>query len=255
MIANLVSASAMTLVGLLFFFVPKYRLASGWAPLLFGALAWGAAVALKFAWAIPVNPHVYAALVATLGDGLGLPLVWIYVGLLTGVFECGLIYLAVRFITRFRAYSDREGLAFGFGFGAIEALLLGLAVLVPTLMALLAPESLPEAARAQFAAMTWAIAPAPTLERIATIFVHAFTTWLIFYAVAANRPRFFWAAFVFKSALDTVAAWAQISYGVNTPEHLWTVEALIMLFGLASVWGLVALGRKWAALPGDGHAA
>ena len=41
-----------------------------------------------------------------------------------------------------------------------------------------------------------------------------------------------------------------MGFGVNTATKIWTVEAIIMVFGALSVWGLFALGRRWAAHKG-----
>ena len=188
---NFISAFGMILVGLAFFLVPKKRLGTGWTPLLLGALTWVVAVALKFAWAMPLNSPIYLGLYGIFGKAATPWAFYVYIGLLTGVFECGVIYLAARFVPVLKRYGADRSLAFGYGFGAVEALLLGLAVLTPVLLAVLAPGVLPEAARNNLGPMAWPVVAAPTLERIATIFVHAFTTWLVFFAVASGRIRYF----------------------------------------------------------------
>ena len=71
------------------------RMAS-WAAFGLGALAWVASVALKVAWAVPVNPLVWKGLHAVLPPRLADPSFWLYVGLLTGVFKCGIALLFVR---------------------------------------------------------------------------------------------------------------------------------------------------------------
>ena len=45
----------------------------GWRYLLLGALAWIVTVALKFAWAIPVNPPLYNLAMAALPEPLAPP--------------------------------------------------------------------------------------------------------------------------------------------------------------------------------------
>ncbi len=249
MITNILSALGMMIAGLLFFLIPRARLRTNWWPFLFGALTWVVAVALKFAWAVPLNTSVYHGLQTALGTGAGSYVFYVYVGLLTGIFECGVIYLAVRYLPAINAYDSKRALAFGYGFGAFEALLLGLGVLASALLVIFFPDTLSADIRAQFGPMDWALAPSGTVERIATVFVHAFTTWLVFYAVRSSRTFTFWLAFVFKSAIDAFAAWAQLDYGLTSVSHIWTVEAVVVGFGAVSVWGLYALRRRWAEIP------
>ncbi len=247
MISNFLSITGMIVTAIGFVAWSRLRLGRVWWPLLAGAGLWVIAVALKFAWAIPVNTVVATWLVTTLGRDVGVPLVWIYIGLLTGVFECGAIYLAVRFIPWLRAFDSNRALALGFGFGAVEALLIGLGGLIPTVMFLIDPASLAPEVAAHVKPLDWAILPAPTIERIATIFVHGLTTYLIFYAIRFGAAAWFWAAFAIKSAIDAVAAWGQLSLGIDTPDKIWTLEAIVIVFGIGSAWGLVVMRRRWAA--------
>src|SRR5438552_11299532 len=59
-----------------------------------GALAWIIGVALKFGFssAMPIDNLV---LLRWFGARLGPPVHWLYVGLLTGVFECGATWIFV----------------------------------------------------------------------------------------------------------------------------------------------------------------
>ena len=89
---------------------------------------------------------------------------------------------------------------------------------------------------------------APIVERIATIFVHILANVLIVYGVVARQPRWFWAAFVYKTALDSVAAFAQF-WGVNTLGHIWTIEAVVVLFGLVGWWGIRWVAQRYPDVP------
>jgi hypothetical protein len=53
-----------------------------------------------------------------------------------------------------------------------------------------------------------------------------------------------WLSFAWKSLLDAVAGFAQM-WGVGTPAKMWTIEAIIILFGVASWWGLRRLARMY----------
>jgi uncharacterized membrane protein YhfC len=113
----------------------------GWGALGLGALAWGVAVALKFAWAIPFNPPIYTAVNQAL-PSLGVPLFALYIGALTGIFEVGLMALLLSY-TRLGKAAWPHTLAFGIGFGAIEALLLGVSSLSSMLAAMVISVALP----------------------------------------------------------------------------------------------------------------
>jgi uncharacterized membrane protein YhfC len=230
----------MILVALVFFgYALSRRL--GFRYLVLGCIAWVVAVTFKFAWALPFNTPIYQALTGGLPAAFGQFIFYIYVGALTGVFEVALVWLFLRY-TRFGNVSWAKALAFGIGFGALEALLLGLSSLSTSLTALLAPDQFPPDALAQLAlASNILFGLAPIVERAATILVHIFSNVLLFYGVQTRQARWFWAAFFYKTALDSVAAFAQF-WGVNTLARIWTIEGVIILFGLFSWWGI-----RWVA--------
>ncbi len=252
MTANFLSIAGMLLTAIGFIAWSRLQLGKVWLALLIGGGLWIVAVALKFAWAIPINVHVYTGLRTALGVSVGDAVFFLYVGLLTGVFECGLLYLAVRFIPWLNRFDSNRALALGYGFGAIEALVIGLAALIPTLMVLYMPGTVSPTVAANVKPLDWAIMPAATVERIGTIFVHGFTTYLIVYAVLARQIRWFWVAFLFKSAIDVVAVWGQLSFGLGSAAHIWTLEAIVVAFAVVSVWGIVIFRRRWAEVETGG---
>ncbi len=213
----------------------------GWGYLGLGALSWVVTVALKFAWAIPLNPLVYRGLSAALPPALARPLIYLYTGALTGVFEVGILWLALRF-TRLGRVAWPGVLAFGIGFSAVEALLLGVSALTTVATALLAPATLPVAALAQLAATANPLfGLAPVVERAAVILVHIGATALIFYAAIRRRAGPFWLAFAGKTALDAVATAGQV-WGMTTLGKLWAIEAVMVLLGAAG-WAVT----RWVA--------
>ena len=222
----------------------------GWRYLLLGALAWIVTVALKFAWAIPLNPPLYEAAMAGLPAPLATPLFCLYVGALTGIFEVGIAYLALRY-TRLGRAPWRSALAFGIGFGAVEALLLSLGPLVLATIALTSPASLPPAQLEALAGQNSLLqALAPVWERFFVVWIHVLSNALIFLAVARRRPSLFWAAFAYKTAIDSFAAYNQIA-GVASASGdfatlTWLMEGLIGVFGIVA-WMLVS--RVRAAYP------
>ncbi len=207
-----------------------------WAYLGLGALAWAITVAIKFAWAAAINPRVYAALTGALPEIPAHVILYVYVGLLTGIFEVGIVWLVMRY-TRLGQAHWKQALGFGIGFGAVEALLLGLSSLASVALAIAAPDTLPPAILEQIALLNNLLyAIGPIWERFFTVMIHIFCNVLIFYAVMKRQPRWFWASFAYKSGLDAVAAFAQF-WGIGTVGRLWAIEAIVGLFGLVAWWG------------------
>jgi uncharacterized membrane protein YhfC len=218
-----------------------------WGALALGALAWGVTVALKFAWAIPCNPPIYTAVHQAM-PSLCDPLFMVYVGALTGIFEVGLVALLL-YSTRFGRAAWPRALAFGIGFGAMEALFFGVSSLSSTLasmlIAMLQPPS-PEVA-ARLGNLLWVLAP--VIERLAAIFIHMCVSVLIFYAVKTRQARWFWLAFGCKTAVDAVAAGFVHIIGIDTLGRGWTFETMMILFGVAGWLGLRWLAPRYQALP------
>ena len=234
------------LVVALGFFGYALRRHLGGRMLLWGALAWVVTVALKFAWAIPVNRPVYQALQG-LPQPLGNVLFYVYVGALTGVFEVGLTWLLLR-RTRLGQSAWGGALAFGIGFGAVEAALLAVSPLITVSMALLNPSALPAGVLEQFAILNNPLQGlAPIWERFFTIWVHILSAVLLFYGIRVRQARWFWLAFLFKTGIDAVAAFAQVSGFLALAEpgsvaRIWSIEALVGL------WGVVGwLGTRWVS--------
>jgi uncharacterized membrane protein YhfC len=132
-------------------------------------------------------------------------------------------------------------LAFGIGFGATEAIVLGLNTLATMLTALLAPALIPPDAMQELAAAnTLWLNLMPISERFFTILVHIFAKVLIFYAVATRQARWFWLSFAYMTLIDVAAAWAQLA-GLTTARILVT-EMFV------AVWGIIGwLGTRWVA--------
>jgi len=223
----------------------------GWGYLGLGALAWTVAVVLKFAWAIPINSPLLKALTGALPEAAAMPIFYVYVGALTGIFEVGIVWLVMRY-TRLGKVDWKRALSFGIGFGAFEAFLLGVLSLVGILVLMLMPTAVPLASlEAAARANDPLYGLAPIVERFGTVFVHIFSNVLIFYAVARRKPGWFWLAFAYKTAIDAVAAFAQF-WGLETLWKIWTIEGVVAVFGLIGWLGIRWLYNRYpAASPPD----
>jgi uncharacterized membrane protein YhfC len=230
----LLGGTGMMLVALGFvIYAVRRRLGIGYLAL--GALAWIVTVAVKFLWALPLNPRLYAAITGALPGGIGAGVFDLYVGLLTGFTEVAIVWLVLRY-TRLGRVAWERALAFGIGFGAVEAFLLGLSSFATMLTAMLAPQLIPSSTLSQLvAANNIVYSLAPIVERFFAVWVHIFANVLIFLAVIKGQVRWFWLAFWFKSLIDALAAFAQISGVITTLEGIWAVEAVVVVWG-ALAW-------------------
>jgi uncharacterized membrane protein YhfC len=196
-----------------------------------GAMAWGLTVATKLAFAEAFNQPVAVAIYEFLPSSLAGPLLWLYIGLLTGIFECGGVLLLVS-KTKLKEMHWIEAIAFGIGFGAIEAMLLGSISYASTFSAL-EPGLSP------------LIIPAPIIERTAAMFIHVFSNVLIVLSVQSRRWIKFWESFFYKTAVDGVAAFGTLSYGLESLSHIYTLELVVTIFGIIGFLGLRQLKRKF----------
>jgi len=231
----------------------KLKFGMLWRIFAWGALAWVVGVAVKIVAAIP-NQAIIGAAREALPKYIAEPALWLYIGLLTGVFECGAT-LAFAYIKRIR-WADYDGVvAFGLGFGAVEAFLVGVASFVMVLVVILIPDKLPEGMLEQVTggASSLLTIPAPIVERIIAIFLHAFSCVLIVYSIRTKAWRWFWLAFLYKTAMDAIAGLLHLENLLADISTLgvWVVELTLLPFGLVGLWGLLVFRRRWVQLVQD----
>jgi uncharacterized membrane protein YhfC len=219
----------------------------GWGYLGLGVLFWVVTVALKFAWAIPFNTSIYQ-LTRSWPALVGNAAFDLYVGALTGVFEVGVTWLVLRY-TRWGRATWNQALAFGIGFGAIEAFLLGLGSAAAVLGAILAPEVLPVELLRQLAhANDFLYGLAPISERFFTVLIHVFSNVLIFFAILRRRPGWFWLSFLYKTLIDAMATFVQL-HGMEGLGQLWIVEAVVAIWGALGFLGSCWVRRHYPTEP------
>ena len=233
------SGLGMIIIGFLFIIYWKTKTKVKYVPFLLGALVWIVSVALKFAWAIPINKRLLNSLLSVLGSNLGNLMFWIYVGLLTGIFECGITYLFIRY-SKLRRYDYNQAVSFGIGFGSIEAILLGVVSLCSVIVAILKPNLLPPNVLSSMKSQNLLVIPAPIIERLFIIPIHIFSSILIFYSIKNKMLFLFWLSFVYKTVIDAIAAWGQLSFNISTVSHLWILELIVIIYGIIGFYGI-----KW----------
>jgi uncharacterized membrane protein YhfC len=218
-----------------------------WRVLGIGAGAWAIGVALKFAWAIPMNAAIRRGLQLLLGAAASAPFYWLYVGLLTGIFECGIALLFVR-RSQLRNAGWHQAVAFGVGFGAMEAFALGAVATLTLVLSTIFFDVLPPSAKTPLLKSygSFALIPLSVFERITALLAHVFSCVLIVMSVRLARQRWFWLSFAYKTALDGVAAWSILAYGVReSVGRLAQTEVLFAAFAVVAAAGLARLKPRF----------
>jgi uncharacterized membrane protein YhfC len=248
--AVLIPGIGMILVSLAFVIYAASKKLLGWRYLGLGAFFWVLTVAVKFIFAIPVNPLVYRALGVSY-DNIFSPgnlLAYLYIGALTGIFEVGLAWLILHKV-RWGKAAWSQALVFGIGFGVIEAFLLGIAGFGSALVSILSPAALPFSTLGSLANnANILMGLAPIVERLSVIFAHIFACVLIFHAIASGKVKWGWLAILYKTLLDAPAGFAAF-WGATTVEKIWTIEAIIVVFGLIGLLGTIYIARRYVQEP------
>jgi len=217
-----------------------------WSYMGLGALAWIIAIIIKYLVASPVTPLVYQLLYVP--DKVWAPgsvLFYIYVGVLTSLTEVLLTWLVLRY-TRLGHVTWSKALAFGIGFGVIEALYQGIPSLVTNISALVSPLSLSSATISNLQLLNNPIfSLGPATDRFFATLIHVFANVLLFYGVVSKQNRWLWIAFTYKCLVDTVAAFGMF-WGVETVSKLWRLEAILWVLGFTAWWGIKQIHRRYA---------
>jgi uncharacterized membrane protein YhfC len=172
----------------------------------------------------------------------------IILGLLAGIFEETARYILFKFILK-KSRPWKAGVLTGLGHGGTEALLIGVFAVL-TLVNMVAyrnvdlstvpsiPADQHEAVRQQVDAF-WSTQPYMALvgffERIFAICLHVSLSVMVLYAIAYQKPIWFWLALFWHSLVDAVAVYASQKIGVLQ------VEGLVAIFALISIWILFIL--------------
>ena len=229
------------------------NLGAEWSVVRMGIFAWITSVALKFAFDAIFSKRFLKFLKSKLPTKLSGPFSWTYIGLLTGIFECGIsLAFVLQFDILYQA-SWVDILAFGIGFGAFEAFALGLLVLAQISQYMLRPESIPVTEEEYKKKEDWKticnyaiLLPAPIVERVSTLCIHVFSSVLIILAVQQNNYLLFWLSFCFKTLVDGIAGWLLLMHdaeNVTKASPVWAHQSIFMILALLSVAGTILLQR------------
>jgi len=207
-----------------------------------GGLWWGVAMAPKFLMDLYITPSLsswvfsgFGLVAALLGMGL-------YVGLRTGLLESAAVLLAFN-REGLNDLSVDEAIAFGIGFGALEAMFLGVPSLIqiaafnlnPGLVESLTLDQLMQLL-VQLNAPTWVVG-APIIERGFTLLAHVYATLLVYRGVKDEDSRSILTAIAYKSALDAMVPLMQWLLSSGGFGIVYVVEIWVVIMGLVGLWG------------------
>jgi uncharacterized membrane protein YhfC len=227
------------------------RLKADWRIFGFGMLTFIGSQVLH----IPFNSWTLLPALESIGFGadsppgsLQLAVFAVIVGLSSGVFEETARYIVYsRWLEKARTWKD--GLMFGAGHGGVEALIVGVIVLLTFLQALtirngdmsqLPPEQI-EAAIAFSDAywnIPWYVYLLPLLERISAIIFHLSAALLVLHAFTRRNILWYLAAILLHTVFNALAVFGLVTWGP------YVAEGLILFTALFSLWIVFALRTK-----------
>lgn len=234
-------ARLMVIVGLGSVIICKKFWKTRWRLFGLGALLWIASVTGKSIFALLANKPIETALQSVLPRLPANLVFWSYIGLLTGIFECGIFLLLARYLRR-KQWTWNQASSVGVGFGAVEAVMLGAAAAIAA--------SLEGPVSSSFDFASWLLGP---VERLIALALHTASVTMIFYAFTQRKWGWFVSSFFYKSGVDAVAAFVLLS-GTNLLQtHPWFVQlCLFGPFAYAGLYILVLLRRRWSKIDYSG---
>jgi len=215
-----------------------------------GAGIWIVAVAVKLLLDLTVTVPLQQWAFSAAGLGGALAAVSVYVGVRTGLLESGLSYFAIL-KTWLKRMKPKEAVAFGIGFGAFEAFIVGASSFLNVLIFVLMPEviaTVPVEYQAiiieQLSASTLFVIPA-IIERAAAILLHVFSAVLVVYAVRTRKLKYLWYSVIYKAIVDGIIP--GLVYALNPASSLagaYVIEIPFIMLGAIGFYGTKWLARK-----------
>ncbi len=208
----------------------------------YGGIVWLIAIAIKGVMDYTLSPFLYdyfslyGILALLVASG-------VYVGLRTGLLESGISYLFV-IRSRLRRVGWKEAVSFGVGFGAAEAIFLGLSSFTSILVLVMFPsiiESLPMEYQLQLISqleLGTEIIFAPILERAFVLIAHVFAAALVFMAVRSRKIGYLVLSILYKTLLDGILPWLSYTMGAYDIVSIYLMEIPIIIIGLIGYFGV-----------------
>jgi len=241
----LISPIGMLFVGLFAILWWKIKKKVKWKYFAFGALLWFIAIIPKFLMDYTITISILQWL-NVYGIVASLVIMGLYYGLRTGFFESGFSYMAI-IKTRFRKMKLNDALAFGIGFGSIEAIALGCIGLINILVFILNPSLVNLLTPEQQTALNLPtiIVAAPVLERLFTLAVHIFSSLLVVYAVIKRKINYLFVSILLKTLLDGMVPTLSYYFNLTTVYGIYLAEIPVLIIGVISFYGIRWITKKF----------
>ena len=75
--------------------------------------------------------------------------------------------------------------------------------------------------------------------------MHLFASVLVIYSVRAEKLKYFLYSLVFKSPIDAIIPWFNQYIGASTLTGIYTIEAVVVVFGLVGLYGTKSLKKAF----------
>ncbi len=207
-----------------------------WKLMFFGGLVWGISVALKSVFAYFFNEPINIFLVS-----IWIPLYYIYVGLLTGIFE---IFIPLFFIKKYKhklkEINDKIG--FGLGFGSIEAMFIGILTLISFIVVNIFSSSVPIEAVQSFTGSNSELLLRGIfggIERLSATMVHTFCIFMIFLFVSSKKLKHILIPIFLKTLTDGLSLYFIVS---KTPTIIF--ESIYLGIGLWAIFSMFKIMKS-----------
>ena len=242
----LLSPIGMIIVGLAAIIFWKREKKTAWRYFGYGALLWTLAIIPKLAMDFTITPYIYNGLyaygTAALLTGAGL-----YLGLRTGFFESGFTYIAGRRIKRLKKIKLDDAIAFGIGFGGFEAIAIGISAFLSMAAFVIDPSLASLLTTQQQAALDspTIVVGAAILERVFAIFIHVFSSLLVFYSIAKKKIIYLAYSTIFKAAVDGIIPGLTFYIDTTTVAGTYLLELPFLALAFISWLGIVWLMGRY----------
>jgi uncharacterized membrane protein YhfC len=210
---------------------------------IWGASAWVIAIVLRTVVQGPVSGPAQRVL----NDALYCALA----GVIIGVFDCGVPFL-LTLSTRLRKAGWNQAVAFGIGFGAVDAFLAGLATFLVMVAVMrfrqqISADSMTVISKA-FGAQILGI-PTVLVQRVAGLAADAVAVCAVVYGVRIENRRWIWSAFAYRSFLGALATWAGLEVAAEQPVARLAALGTWVAFAAVGVAGLAMMKRSVKVSP------
>jgi uncharacterized membrane protein YhfC len=133
-----------------------------------------------------------------------------------------------------------QALAFGIGFGSIEAIALGVQTLLNLMAFIIDPQLVSLLSPAQQASLDLPtiVAFAAIIERTFILFVHIFASVLVVLSVVAPATRYLVYSILFKTLVDGMIPFLTTYVDTTTVAGIYEVELPIVGLGIIAFFGI-----------------